>query len=279
MMRIPNYPIEYKLYDLACIHPLGAFLEYIIEGIYREIVPAGSLVVDGGAHLGRHSFPLCEVVGSAGLVYAIEAIPELAAFLKNEGRKKGYKQFAVVSDALGASERKARFVCVRDDMGYSGLRHRDLPEELAKSTQEIEVSVRRLDEMLAHHNRKIRFVKLDLEGGEYDALKGMTGILERDRPFLVLENNRDATGKFYGYDSGNWFDLFESVNYEVYDVFGRTFAKSDWNAAGIPWYNIAVAANSADDCFVNGRLRTLVSDLATAYQNRITDFLALYAPL
>ena len=55
----------------------GDLFERIIEDIYTRVLERGDLAIDGGAHVGRHSFPMAERVGHAGLVLAVEAHPKL----------------------------------------------------------------------------------------------------------------------------------------------------------------------------------------------------------
>jgi hypothetical protein len=50
----------------------------------------------------------------------------------------------------------------------------------------------------------VRFVKMDLEGGEFHALQGATSIL-RDRPLVILENGRESAANLYRYTSEHWF--------------------------------------------------------------------------
>ena len=241
----------------AYIGQLGDFFEDIIRAIYSAILKPGDLAVDCGASVGIHTFAMSDVIGPSGRVVAIEAIPHLAAALA----QRGFPNADVKATAIGAAAGRASFSVVRDSSGYSGLQKRlDLPGDLAGSVDVIDVPVATLDSLLADRRQRVRFVKMDLEGGEFHALQGATSIL-RDRPLVILENGRESAANLYRYTSEHWFGLFDTADFAVFDLFGRSFGRSDWRADGIPWYFIAAARGSADERFVQRRMPGLVRRL------------------
>ena len=236
---------------------LGDFLEDIIGAIYSTVLKPGDLAVDCGASGGLHTFPMSKLVGSSGRVVAVEAIPDLAAGLA----QRGFPNVDVKATAIGAAAGRASFSMVRDNVGYSGLQQRrDLPGDLAGSVDVIDVPVATLDSLLADRKQRVRFVKMDLEGGEFHALKGATSVL-RDRPLVIFENGRESAANLYGYTSMDWFNLFDTADFAVFDLFGRRFCHDDWHADGLPWYFIAAARGSADERLVQQRAPGLVRRL------------------
>jgi hypothetical protein len=115
---------------------------------------------------------------------------------------------------------------------------------------------------LASRSERIRFIKMDLEGGEYHALRGGVSMIRAKRPFIVFENGREKSATLYGYKRADWFDLFASLGYCVFDLFGAPFRPEDWNTAGIPWNFLAVSAGSDDEYFTRERLPLLIRELA-----------------
>jgi FkbM family methyltransferase len=230
---------------------LGDFFEGIINAIYSAILKPGDLAVDCGANCGLHTFPMSELVGPSGRVFAVEAIPDLAAGLA----QRRFSNVDVKATAIGAAAGRASFSVVRDDIGYSGLQQRrDLPGDLPGSVDVIDVPVATLDSLLADRTQRVRFIKMDLEGGEFHALQGATSIL-RDRPLVIFENGRESAANLYGYTSKDWFGLFDTAGFAVFDLFGRPFGRNDWHAGGMPWYFIAAARGSG---FVQRRAPGLV---------------------
>lgn len=92
----------------------------------------------------------------------------------------------------------------------------------------------------------MRFIKLDLEGGEFDAFRGASRTLERDRPLLVFESARKPAADAYGYDVDAWFAIFENAGYDLWDILGRRFSRAAFEMTIAPWYLVGLPADSAE---------------------------------
>jgi FkbM family methyltransferase len=219
----------------------GQFFEAIIEAIYAATTPLGGTIVDCGANIGRHTWPMAGVVAAAGKVIAIEAIPTLAQALQAESVRRQLPQVTVVASAVGAAEGTSEFVFVSGADGYSGIRQRSgIPEAMVKTIQKLQVPVETLDHLVERlHLDRVDFIKMDLEGGEYDALRGAAEIMARHQPLIVFENGRAASASTYSYAMADWFGLFRGRGYATFDLFGRPFSEDLWHSTGVPWYFIA----------------------------------------
>lgn len=237
----------------------GDFFEQIIRAIYTAILQPGDLAVDCGANVGLHTMPMSNLVGPFGRVLAIEAIPEMAESLAFHTRGGSYTNIEVVPKAIGSREGRATFSWVKGLPGWSGLRQRaDLSPGLETSVATIEVPITTLDSLLANSRHRVRFVKMDLEGGEYHALQGAASMLKNHRPLVIFENGREPAARLYGYTREDWFALFEGADFVVFDLFGRPFLPERWHARGIPYYFIAAARGSDDERFVRLELGDVI---------------------
>jgi FkbM family methyltransferase len=159
-----------------------------------------SLCVDGGAHHGSilgHMFR----IAPGGRHFAFEPLPHLARKLE-----KRFPDARVRQAALGSRAATSVFHFVENDPGYSGLQQReyDRPDPVIT---ELDVEVVRLDDVIDESERP-RFIKLDLEGGEYDALRGASRVIEASRPIVVFEAGERSSGR-YGVSPDMIFDLFD----------------------------------------------------------------------
>src|SRR5438132_11672625 len=102
----------------------GEMFESVISDIYTAVLKKGDLAVDGGANVGRHTFPMAEAVGTSGLVLAVEAIPALAKSLENEVRRRKLPQVRVVGKALYDRLTNVEYHFVENNPGYSGIEAR-----------------------------------------------------------------------------------------------------------------------------------------------------------
>jgi FkbM family methyltransferase len=166
--------------------------------VMRRILAPDSVCLDVGANEGGI---LREMVRAAplGAHVAFEPIPRLASQLRRKFPGVRIHQVAI-GDATGESE----FLLVQRAPGYSGLRRRVYPWEDPRIVT-VPVNVARLDD-LAGTDEPVRFMKLDIEGGEYHALLGARKLVQRHRPVIVFEAGWQSTGQ-YGVTASDMFDL------------------------------------------------------------------------
>lgn len=141
-------------------------------------------VVDGGANLGHMSFgPLA--MGKQ--VLAVEADPVTAAMMRALFDELGFREALVEAVALAAVPGQREFA--RSSSSY--LSHLiDAANVVSPDTERFLVHCQSLDLLLAERGiapTDVSILKLDLEGGEYDALLGSSLLLEQGRPSLILE--------------------------------------------------------------------------------------------
>ncbi len=242
---------------------VGNFFESVIEEIYTLALSPGETAIDCGANRGRHTFPMFRCVGHRGLVVGVEAIPDLAHALIDRSRAEGLSGILIVNQAVGEQAGRISFSYVKDLDGWSGINQRkDLPTWAVPSVQKLDLPMTTLDHIVAEHRlRSVRFVKMDLEGGEYRALRGASALMRAaDAPLIVFENGRQASADLYGYTADDWFALFREAGYQTFDLFGRRFEPAAWRTDGIPWYYIA-AKREADLRFVRDDLPGLVAGI------------------
>jgi len=239
--------------------------EAIIQSVYEALLHEGDVAIDGGAHVGRHSIPMARRVGPTGAVFAFEPISEVVrsfrqhidthcADLKSVIRL----QELAISDYSG----KAEFL-VAEDPGYSGLRERIYPREMPLNRRQVVVD--RLD-VLCRGVGPVRFIKLDLEGGEYHAMKGGWEILKQQRPVVVFEYDRFHTPRFYGYEHADLLGLFQELDFRVMDVIGTPFdSPSIWDGATL-WYYFAVPREAGLDHTISQAIEHCIQSWAPWYK-------------
>jgi FkbM family methyltransferase len=154
--------------------------------------------VDVGCHTGAILKEMLHFA-PAGTHYAFEPIPELYRGLRSSF--PGVKVFNLaLSDAAGETS----FQHVTSNPAYSGLRRRryDRP---AESVKEITVRTDRLDDVIPH-GVPVHFIKIDVEGGELQVLRGALGTIRRNRPIVVFEHGLGAAD-YYGSTPEDVYDL------------------------------------------------------------------------
>lgn len=148
--------------------------------LQRRLKP-GDVVYDVGASIGFLAVICARLVGPAGRVIAFEPSPPAAARLRHNVAINGFDNVDVlevgVADVVGAGTLVASTYG-----GESGLAW-----ARAEASADGGVPLTTIDEVVAGGTPAPALVKLDIEGGEVAALRGMTATLAEHRPVVLCE--------------------------------------------------------------------------------------------
>jgi FkbM family methyltransferase len=153
--------------------------EAFFRQLFIESIRPGATVLEGGPYIGYLTISAARAVGEGGRVVAVEPNPETLATLRANVVRNGFgERVEVVEAALGAAPGRAPFH-LTEGGDTSSLHAPPYP------TSVVEVEVMRGDDLVDAAD----VVKLDLEGSEVAALRGLRGVIERSRPVLFCECN------------------------------------------------------------------------------------------
>lgn len=142
----------------------------------KDNIQPGDIFADIGAHHGYFALLFSKWVGPAGKVFSIECHPENFQILQRNFALNALENVEAHMLAVGSC--KGVINIANDSSGI--VRGREVRKG------DIQVPLDTLDHYFAEKEIFPTFLKLDIEGGELEALKGMTAILSR-RPKLALE--------------------------------------------------------------------------------------------
>jgi len=197
--------------------------ECLLETAYSQILKEGDLVIDIGAHSGRHTKPMANLVGEQGKVLAFEPNPGAVRLLReNLSHEIEAGIVSIFPFALSNVSELATFVIANERPEESGLRQRIFNGPT--STTEIEVQVRTLDSVIADRPDGPSFMKIDVEGAEFDAIKGAHQTLLKFRPIIAFEFGENSY-KVYDVRPDEVFDFLENMNYRTYSILGNLLDK------------------------------------------------------
>lgn len=170
-------------------------------------LPKDANCIDVGAHKGDI---LQSILWSAplGRHFAFEPLPHLYGELKEKFGKK----CAVFPYALSDLDGQTSFNYVITNPAYSGIKKRkyDRPDE---QDSVITVEKKRLDNVVPA-DLPIHFIKIDVEGGEFDVVKGAEKILKKYHPIIVYEQGKGGSD-VYGTEPQAFFDYMTSLGYSI----------------------------------------------------------------
>jgi FkbM family methyltransferase len=184
----------------------------------QKFLKPGMQVLDVGAHHGLYTLLASKCVGRAGTVTAFEPSPrERKALLLNLKLNKT-KNVRVESIALGGSNIQSKlYVVDQQETGCNSLR----PPVTSSTTSTTEVKVRRLDDWAAeHHIDHVDFIKLDVEGGELDFLKGAERFLTGGKRAVILAEVQDIRTQAWGYRAKDIIGSLREIDFVWFRIIG-----------------------------------------------------------
>ncbi len=204
--------------------------------LLRQIIKPGWTVLDVGANIGCLTVPFAQMVGDDGHVIAFEAQPENYELLQSN--TVIYDNIDAQHVAVGASAGRLKAPPLRS------LLHRNYGKVELGGDFGDAVEVVPLDTLV----ERASFIKVDVEGMECEVLRGAKQLIERCRPILYLENDRQ--------DRSN--ELLQILT--DYDYVGFTHKPPMFNPK-----NFFGAGPSGDFDYVSGNLLAVPREQVPVY--------------
>lgn len=176
-----------------------------IEGLGRFVRP-GTVVIDVGANIGFFTKIFCGWVSDGGRVIAIEPEAENVQWLRESISISGMSAKAEVIEA--AADKKSGTVLLEINPRHPGD-HR-IGE---KGTP---VTALTIDDVMEERGwPEVSLMKVDVQGAEERVIAGADVTIEKFRPVLFIEIDRDILGK-EGKDTGKLLSRLSERGYAIH---------------------------------------------------------------
>ena len=159
------------------------------DDIIEHFTPKeGDVVVDVGSNIGRYTIIASKRVGINGKVVSIEAHPKNFEMLNSNIKLNQLTNIIPFNYAAYSKETKIKLYVPDEESGYT-IYH-TLMERTGKKF--VEVDAITLDYLLLQLNGgsgegvKVNWIKIDVEGAEFEVLKGATRILSTNKDIALL---------------------------------------------------------------------------------------------
>ncbi|MEY4681931.1 MAG: FkbM family methyltransferase [Alphaproteobacteria bacterium] len=163
----------------------GAFRPEVSRLINRMLRP-GQVAIDIGANVGMHSVIMANRVGPTGHVVVFEPDPHPMGRLRRNMALNGIDWVTTVEAAVSARSETRTFYLHDDTIGNFANASL-VAANVGKQTASVEMQVVSIDEWMRDNPLpRVDVVKLLAQGEEYNALQGMRGLIERDRPKIFF---------------------------------------------------------------------------------------------
>jgi FkbM family methyltransferase len=157
----------------------------------RKFVAPGDFAMDIGAHTGDTTIPLGLAAGSTGCVLALEPNPYVFPVLEANSRLNAGKT-NVIPLMIAATPEPGEFYFEYSDAGFcNGGLHDGISRWRHGHAFKLRVRGENLQLYIAEHfpqiATRVRFVKVDAEGYDYQVLASLKELIVAQKPFLKAE--------------------------------------------------------------------------------------------
>lgn len=197
----------------------GAFEPDVVR-LYRRVLSAGMSVVDVGANIGFHALHAASLVGASGHVTAIEPDPHATALLRLSASLAPLALAPIEIVEAALSDQAGSLV--HSDLGNAGnggarftAKSRASLEPHVHGVAPVFRDVRAIRWDDEHLDTHIDFVKIDIEGHEPFAVRGMERSLARHRPLVLSEVAPSNLRDLGGMDARDYLQWFVRRGYRT----------------------------------------------------------------
>ena len=195
-----SFPLYKKMYSVFK-NKQDAFE---IELLKKHIKP-GDTVLDIGANIGFYATILSDIVGEKGKIHCFE--PDTTNFNHLKKTTSSYKNIIINNKAVGPKTEKIKIYTSKE----LNVDHRTYkPEEY---DAEIEIDAVSIDDYIK--GAKVDFIKMDIQGFEMEAMKGMKETLKNNPKVKMISEFWPYGLRKAGSSVTEYFNLLTNLNFKI----------------------------------------------------------------
>lgn len=183
-----------------------------VASVFSAYVAKGGTALDIGANIGINSIRLANLVGPSGKVFSFEPIPFNQNRFKKNIELNLIDNITLVPMALGVSTEtlKLDFNEHEENMGAISLRN--------AGDVGIDIQVRKGDDWVKENNiQQINFIKIDVEGFEWNVIDGLNETIKNFHPSILIEWDLNYL-EYSGISKKNWQGFIDENSYKIYQI-------------------------------------------------------------
>ena len=182
--------------------------------VFEQICKAGDVVIEVGANIGAHTLYLSKLVGN-GYVFAFEpqrlVFQNLCANLALNSISNVYAYQEAISDENGSILIPECDFTKNNNFG--GINIENTKNGTTVNRQKLDNFLNKID--------RLKLLKIDVEGMEILVIKGAKELIDKFRPIIYIENDRQEHSK-------ELIELLWSLDYKMYWHLPKLYNKSNF---------------------------------------------------
>ncbi len=180
-----NYKLD--LSDIVDWYIYFGFQETSRKVLY-DSMEVGQTVIDIGTNVGDVTLHAAKIVGANGKVYSFEPDPNNYKRLETNLSLNNFSNICI--NQLGLGDRAGTFSIAKVNSGNQGMNRVVKRNSNYQNLQQIQVIT--LDSYVTENKiDKIDLIKIDVEGFEYNVLKGSKTVIDTFHPTFFIELDND----------------------------------------------------------------------------------------
>ncbi len=180
-----------------------------VAAVFREVLRPGMVVVDVGANIGFFTMLAASIVGPQGSVLAIEPNLLNVRLIEASRRANGFRNTTIAACGVGKELGILSLASVFSNGATSPVG--DMLSDLMTNPIVPCVPL----PALMPPDRRIDFIKIDVEGAEYLALAAARDILARWRPVIASEFSPGLLKSNSGISGREYLEFFAGLGYRI----------------------------------------------------------------
>ncbi len=214
--HLPDSPRKkiLKFYYLRKFRRAKISDDYDLAALSKLISP-GQTALDLGANFGLYTRFISEAVGENGHVFSFEPTSDMFDVLHNNIASPGLSNTTCINAALSDQSGEAEIhIPKHEDGGLNYYEASLVPASDEANLRGETIQMITLDEFCEQQNiTSLHFIKCDVEGHEIAVLRGAMGVIQRDKPTILLEINDAFDDNANGTDVVNFI---KEMGYEFH---------------------------------------------------------------
>jgi FkbM family methyltransferase len=176
-----------------------------------------TVIFDIGAHIGLYTIPASKVIAPDGIVYAFEPSEANGRYLRRHLEYNNIHNVMLLPYIIG-EETKERQIFYENK--YTDPMNSIFPKKNINRYSKIYREQMSLNDFVSKYDVKPRVIKIDVEGAEYNVLKGACEIIRKYKPIIFLSTHPKQLGLF-GTSVDELKDIINNLSYAIQDLNGK----------------------------------------------------------
>lgn len=180
--------------------------------LFKNSLKKGDIVLDLGANIGLYSLSAAKIVGNSGKIYSFEPDPITFKNLKKNIESNKCDNVELINKAVS---NKTGTIAFTSSENISSRSKNHIKSDDEPESNSIKIHTIKIDDFFENKVNVINVIKMDIEGAEFEALKGMKKIIDKNKHLKIFLEFSPFMLKRLNADIAEMINFFKSCNFKI----------------------------------------------------------------